>query len=155
MGLTSIIVGEVVAPTSPAEDPPASAVRGGVSTLASATSGEVTTFSTTPHGGVAVRASSTCASPTTCGSGDLVREEDDGVTGPPCGLATGMHGKEPRQDKNQIRSTKTEPALKILPHHGWKPSLQPKHPRLNSRRHPHMRRCSTTLRFQSTSESIL
>jgi hypothetical protein len=29
----------------------------------------------------------------TCGSGDLVREGDDGATGTPYGLATGLHGK--------------------------------------------------------------
>jgi hypothetical protein len=54
MGSTSIIVGEDVTPTSPAEAPTASAARGGVFTFASATGGEVTTFSTAPCGGVAV-----------------------------------------------------------------------------------------------------
>jgi hypothetical protein len=130
MGSTSIIVGEAVAPTSPAEVPTTSATRGGVPTLASATGGEVTTFSTAPHGGVAVRASSASASPTTCGSGDLVWEGDGWATGTPCGLATGLHDKAPRQDENQIRSTNTAPALKILPRHRRKPSLRPKHPRL-------------------------
>jgi hypothetical protein len=112
MGSTSIIVGEVVAPTSPAEVSTSSVARGGESNLASAMGSEVTMPSTVPRGGVAVRASSTSASPTTCGSGDLVREGDDGATGTPCGLATGLHGKAPRQDKNQIISINTEPALK-------------------------------------------
>jgi hypothetical protein len=73
MGSTSIIVGEVVAPTSPAEVPTPSAVLGGESTLVSATGSEVTTPSTVPHGRVAVRASSASASPrpvaqaTSCG----------------------------------------------------------------------------------------
>jgi hypothetical protein len=99
MGSASIIVGEAVAPTSPAEVPTTSATRGGVPTLASATGGEVTTFSTAPHGGVAVHTSSTSASPMTCGSGDLVREGDGWATGTPCGLATGLHNKAPRQDE--------------------------------------------------------
>jgi hypothetical protein len=97
MGSTSIIVGEVVAPTSPAEVSTPSTARGGESTLASATGGEVTTFSTAPCGGVAVRVSSASASPTTCGSGDLMREGDDGAMGTPCGLATDLHGKAPHQ----------------------------------------------------------
>jgi hypothetical protein len=121
---------------------------GGVSTCASATGGEVITVSTAPRGGVTVHASSASASPTTCGSGDLVREGEEVTTGTPCGLATGLHGKTPRQDKNLIISAKTRSAPKILPRHDWKPSL-------NGRRHPRLRRCSTTLHLQSTSESIL
>jgi hypothetical protein len=74
MGSTLMIVGEVVAPTSPAEAPPASAARGGVSTLAAATGGEVALLSTATRGRVEVRASSASASPTTRGSGNLVRE---------------------------------------------------------------------------------
>jgi hypothetical protein len=100
MGLMSIIVGEVIARTSLAGAPPASAARGGVSTLASATGGEVALPSTPPHGKVAVRASSAIASPTTCGSGDVVREGEDGATSPPCGLVNSLHGKAPRKDKN-------------------------------------------------------
>jgi hypothetical protein len=96
MGSTSIIVGEVVVPTSPAKVSTPSAACGGESTLVSATGGEVTTPSAVPRGGIAVRVSSASASPTTCGSGDLVREGDDGATGTPCGLATGLHGKAPR-----------------------------------------------------------
>jgi hypothetical protein len=80
MGSTPKIVGEVVAPTSLAEVSTPSAARGGESTLVSAMGGEVTTPSTVPRGGVAVHASSASASPTTCGSGDLVREGDDGAT---------------------------------------------------------------------------
>jgi hypothetical protein len=83
MGSMSIIVGEVVAPTSPAEVSTPSAVRGGESTLVSATGGEVTTPSNVPRGGVAVHVPSASASPTTCGSGDLMREGDDGATGTP------------------------------------------------------------------------
>jgi hypothetical protein len=142
MGSTSIIAGEVIAPTSSTEVSTASVARGGISTLASVTGGEVTTSSIAPRGG-------------TCGSGDLVREGDDGATGTPCGLATGLHGKAPRQDKNQMTKTNMESALKILPRHRRKPSLRPKHPRLNSRRHPRLRCCSTTLHLQSTTESIL
>jgi hypothetical protein len=99
MGSTSMIVGEVVALTSPAEVSTPSTAHGGESTLVSAMSGEVTTPSTVSCGGVAVRASSASASPTTCGSGDLVQEGDGGATGTPCGLATGLHDKAPRQDK--------------------------------------------------------
>jgi hypothetical protein len=118
MGSMSIFVGEVVAPTSstntstspadaptsPAEAPTASAARGGKSTLMSATGGEVTMPSTVPHGGVAVHASSTSASPKTCGSGDLVREGDDGATDTSCGHATSLHGKVPHQDPNHTIS---------------------------------------------------
>jgi hypothetical protein len=102
--MTSMIVGEVIALTSPAEVPTPSAVHGGEPALVSATGGEVTTPSTIPRGGVAVRTSSASTSPTTCGLGDLVREGDDGVTGTPCGLATGLHGKILRQDKDQIKA---------------------------------------------------
>jgi hypothetical protein len=66
--------------------------------------GEVTTTSAIPRGGVVVRASSASASPMTCGSGDLVREGDDGATGAPCDLATGLHGKIFRQGKDQIKA---------------------------------------------------
>jgi hypothetical protein len=99
MGSTSTIVGEVIAPTSPAEVPTPSAVCRGEPALVPVTGGEVATPSATPCGGVVVRASSASASPTTRGSGDLVLEGDDGATGTPCGLATGLHGKIPRQDK--------------------------------------------------------
>jgi hypothetical protein len=57
------------------------------------TGGEVVNPSAIPRVGVAVRASSASASPTTYGSGDLVREGDDGANGTPCGLAIGLHGK--------------------------------------------------------------
>jgi hypothetical protein len=113
----SIIVGEAVAPVSPAEVPTTSVACGGVLALASATGGEVTTPSTAPRGGVAVRASSASASPTTCGSGDLVREGDGWATGTSCGLTTGLHDKAPRQDETQIRSTNTTPDFRILPRH--------------------------------------
>jgi hypothetical protein len=100
-----MIVGEAVAPTSPAEAPPASAVRGGVPTLASATGGEATLPSAAPRGGVAVRASSASASPTTYASGDLMREGEDGVPCPPCGLVTGLHGKTSRKGNNLQETT--------------------------------------------------
>jgi hypothetical protein len=106
MGSTSMIVGEVVAPKSPAEVPTPSAARKGEPTLVPATGGEATTPSTTTCGGVAVRASSASTSPTTYGSGDLVWEGDDGATGTPCGLATGLHGTIHRQDKGQTKSIK-------------------------------------------------
>jgi hypothetical protein len=60
--------------------------------LVSVTGGEVVAPSAIPRVGVAVRASSTSASPATSGSGDLVREGDDGATGTPCGPAAGLHG---------------------------------------------------------------
>jgi hypothetical protein len=63
MGSMSMIVGEVVAPTSPAEVPTPSAVRGGEPALVSATGGEATMPSTTPRGRVVVRASSASTSP--------------------------------------------------------------------------------------------
>jgi hypothetical protein len=100
MGSTLVIVGEVVAPTSLAEAPPASTTRGGVSTFESATGGEVALLSAAPRGGVAVCASSASASPMTRGSGDLVWEGEDGAPRPPCGLVTGLHDKTPRKDKN-------------------------------------------------------
>jgi hypothetical protein len=56
-----------------------------------ASGGEVVAPSATPRVGVAVRASSTSASPTTYGSGDLVREGDDGATDTSCGPAAGLH----------------------------------------------------------------
>jgi hypothetical protein len=155
MGSTSVIVGEVVAPTSTAEAPTPSEARGGEPALVLATGGEATMPSTTPRGGVVVRASSASTSPTTCGSGDLVQEGDDGETGTLCGLATGLHGKILCQDEDQIKSIKTESALKFVPRHGRKPSLQPKHLGLNSRRYPCPRRRSTALRLQTTLESIL
>jgi hypothetical protein len=103
------MVGEVVTPMSPAEASTASAARGGVSIFASAMGGEVTAFSTAPHGGVAVHASSASAFPMIYGSGDLVREGDDGATGTPCGLATGLHGKAPRQNITCSSALKTKP----------------------------------------------
>jgi hypothetical protein len=57
------------------------------------TGGEVINPSAIPRVWVAVRASSASASPTTCGSNDLVREGDDGATGTPCGLAIGPRSK--------------------------------------------------------------
>jgi hypothetical protein len=98
MGSTSMTVGEVVAPTSPAEVSTPSVVRRGEPALVSVAGGEVVTPSAIPRVGVAVRASSASASPTTCGSCDLMREGDNGATGTPCGLATGLHGKILRQD---------------------------------------------------------
>jgi hypothetical protein len=59
--------------------------------LMSAMGGEVVTPSTTPRVGVAAPASSTSASPTTCDSGDLVREGDDGATDTSCGPAADLH----------------------------------------------------------------
>jgi hypothetical protein len=92
MGSTSIIVGELVTPTSPVEvAPPASATRGGVSTLASTTRGEVSLLSTAPCDGVAVCASSASTSPTTFGSSDLVRDGEDGAPKSPCGATAGLH----------------------------------------------------------------
>jgi hypothetical protein len=94
MGSTSIILGEVVAPTSAVEfPPPASTVRGGLPTLESAAGGEVALLSTDPRGGEAVRASSAKASPTTVGSGDLVQEGEVGAHGSPCGSVTGLYSK--------------------------------------------------------------
>jgi hypothetical protein len=104
MGSVLIIVGEVVAPTSPAEAPPSPAACGGVSTLAAATGGEVVLLSTAPRGRVAVHASSASASPTTRGSGDLVREGEDGAPSPPCDLATGLHGETPRKKTKNLSS---------------------------------------------------
>jgi hypothetical protein len=106
MGSTSITVGEVIALMPPVEVPFASsAARGGVSTLAAATGGEVALLSTSYRGGVAVRASSASASTTTCGLGDLVREGEDGAPRPPCGFVTGLHGETPRKNKT-LQDTK-------------------------------------------------
>jgi hypothetical protein len=96
-----MIIGEVVAPTSLVEAPPAAAAaRGGVSTLATATGGEVVLLSTAPRSGVAVRASSASTSHATGGSGDLVQEGEDRAPKPPCGLITGLLGERPHKDKN-------------------------------------------------------
>jgi hypothetical protein len=100
-----MIVVEAVAPTSPAEAPPVSAARRGVPTLASATGGETALPSAAPCGGVAVRASLARASPTTCGSGNLVREGEDWVPCPPCGLVTGLHGKTSHKSNNLQETT--------------------------------------------------
>jgi hypothetical protein len=80
-------------PPSPTEVSTPSAACREEPALVSVTGGEVVAPSASPRVGVAVWASSTSASPTTCGSGDLVREGDDGVTGTPYGLAAGLHGK--------------------------------------------------------------
>jgi hypothetical protein len=114
MGSTSITAGETVAPTSPAEAPPAFVVREGVSTVATTTGGEAALPSVAPCGGVAVRASSASASPTTCGSGDLVREGEDGVPCPPCGLVTGLHKSpatslDPEPDTQNKHTTRSGP----------------------------------------------
>jgi hypothetical protein len=92
MGSTSIILGEVVTQMSPTEVPSsASTARGGLATLESATGGEVSLLSAAPRGGVAVHASSANASPTTFGSGDLVREGESGAPRSCCGTTTGLH----------------------------------------------------------------
>jgi hypothetical protein len=155
MGSTSTTIREIVALTSPAEVSTPSAVRRGESALVSVTGGEVVTPSAIPRVGVAVRASSASASHTACGSGDLVREGDDGATGTPCGLATGLHDKILRQVRVQIKSIKIASALKVIPRHSRKLSLRPKHPRLNSHRYLRLRHRSTALRFQTTSENFL
>jgi xanthosine utilization system XapX-like protein len=80
IGSTSMTVGEVVAPTSPAVVSTPSAVCREEPALVSVTGGEVVNPSANPRIGVAVRASSASASPRTCGSSDLVREGDDGAT---------------------------------------------------------------------------
>jgi hypothetical protein len=75
MGSTSIILGEAATPTSPIVAPSlASTHRGGHATLKSTTGGEAALLSAAPRGGVAICASLANDSPTTLGSGDLVRE---------------------------------------------------------------------------------
>jgi hypothetical protein len=98
MGSMSMTVGQVIAPTSPAEVFIPSEVCREEPALLLVTGGEVVNPSAIPRDGVAVRASSASASPTTCGSGDLVREGDYGAIGTPCGLATGLHDKIFHQD---------------------------------------------------------
>jgi hypothetical protein len=98
MGSTSTTAGEVVAPTSPADVSIPSVVCREEPALVPITGGEVVNPSAIPRVGVVVHASSASSSPTTCGSGDLVQQGDDGATGTPCGLATGLHGKILRQD---------------------------------------------------------
>jgi hypothetical protein len=73
---------EVSAPSAACKEEPA---------LVSATGGEVVALSSTPCVRVAVHASSISASPTTCGSDDLVREGDDGTTDTSCGPSTDLH----------------------------------------------------------------
>jgi hypothetical protein len=92
MGLTSIILGEVVAPTSPTEVPsPTSTTRGGLATLVSTTGGEAALLSAAPRGGVAVRVSSASTSLTTFGSGDLVQEGEAEAPRSSCGTTTVLH----------------------------------------------------------------
>jgi hypothetical protein len=98
MGSTSTTAGEVVAPTSPAEVSTPSVVCREEPALVSVTGGKVVNPSAIPCVGVDICASSARASPTTCGSCDLVWEGDDGATGTPCGLSTGLHDKILRQD---------------------------------------------------------
>jgi hypothetical protein len=93
MGSTSKNVEEVVALTSPAEVSTPSVVCREEPALVSVTGIEVVNPSAIPCVGVAVRTSSASTYPTTCGSGDLLREGDDRATGTPCGLATGLHSK--------------------------------------------------------------
>jgi hypothetical protein len=125
--------GEVVAPTPPTEVSTPSAVCREEPALVSVTGGEVVAPSATPRVGVALRASSTSSSPATCGSGDLVREGDTGVTGTSWGLTANLHGQITRQDPVQIKSIKVASALKSIPRRNLKLSLRPKHPRLNYR----------------------
>jgi hypothetical protein len=84
----------VLAPTSPAEvTPPTSTARERVSTLESATGGEVALLSAAPRGGEAFLASSAKDSPTAVGSGDLVREREVGAPKHLCYSITGLHSK--------------------------------------------------------------
>jgi hypothetical protein len=106
IGLISTTDGEVVALTPLTEVSTPSAVCREEPAHVLVTGGEVVAPSTTPHVGVAVRASSTSASPATCGSGDLVREGDVGVTGTSWGLAAILHGHITRQDHVQIKKCK-------------------------------------------------
>jgi hypothetical protein len=114
---TSTTVGEVVAPTSPAEVSTPSVVCREEPALVSVTGGEVVNPYAIPRVGVEVRASAS-VSPMTCDSGDLVREGDDRETGTPCGLATFLHGKilrvgdSPRGPHKQLGNPRLKPAIK-------------------------------------------
>jgi hypothetical protein len=110
----SITLGEVVVPTSPAEAPPASTARGGVSTLESATGGEVALPSAAPRGGVAVRASSPNASPTTFGSTDLVRDGEAGAPRSSCGTTTGLHINNTSKQEFNSKQKRIEPSILYL-----------------------------------------
>jgi hypothetical protein len=114
MGSTSITLGEVVALTSPTEAPPASTVRRGVSTLESATGEEFTLLSTAPRSGVAVRASSASASPTTFGSADLVRDGEAEAPRSSCGIATGTHSNTTSKQEFNSKQKKIEPSILYL-----------------------------------------
>jgi hypothetical protein len=93
MGSTSITPGGVIAPTSPAEvTPPTSTARGGLSALESGVGGETALLPTVSRGGEAICASSAKASPTTVGSGDLMREGEDGAPRLPCGSVIALNG---------------------------------------------------------------
>jgi hypothetical protein len=78
-------------PPPPAEVSTPSAACREEPALVLATGDEVVAPSATPLVGVAVRTSSTSASPTTCGSGDLVQEGDDGATDASSGPAADLH----------------------------------------------------------------
>jgi hypothetical protein len=109
MGSTLIILGEVVAPTSPTEVPsPASTTRGGLATHVFFTGGEATILSAAPHGGVAVCASSARASPTTFKSGDLVRDGEAGATKSSCGTIVGLQGNATSKISIQKQTIKIE-----------------------------------------------
>jgi hypothetical protein len=58
------------------------------------------------------------------------------------------------QNPAQIKSVKIASAPKYIPWRNRKPSLRPKHPRLNSRRYLRPRCRSTALRLQATSEGL-
>jgi hypothetical protein len=147
IGSTSTTDGEVVASTPPTEVSTPSVVCKEEPALVSVTGGEVVAPSVTPRVGVAVRASSTSASPATCGSGDLVQEGDAGVADTPCDPAADLYGQVTHQDSVQMKSIKKTSVLKPIPRRSRKPSLRPKHPRLNSRRYLRPRCRSTALRL--------
>jgi hypothetical protein len=156
MGSTSIILGEVIAPTSPAEAPtPASTAHGGLSTLESAAGGEIALLSTAPCGGEAVRASSAKASPTTIGSVDLVREGKSEHTGT---LAAPSPAYIANTSSRQVFTNgkyKNDWAFKSLPRSNRDSKLRPKQPRPNHCMHLYLGRGSSPLCLQTMMEGIL
>jgi hypothetical protein len=147
MGSTSMIIEEVVAPTSPVEvAPTGSATCRGMSTLRSTTSGEVALPSIAPHGGVAVCASSASTSPTTLGSSDLVRDGEAGAPWSPCGATAGLRVSNTTSIREQIARNK-DWVFKILHHRDRDAKLGPKWLRLNPCKHPCPCRSSSSLRL--------
>jgi hypothetical protein len=137
---------------------PTSTARGGLTTLESATGGEVALLPVAPQGGIAVRASSTSDSPTTLGSADLVREGEVGAPWSCCGSATDLHNNATSKTyphKHGSNKQKRSSAQDFLPRDNRNVGLRPKKPMANRCRQLGLHCGSSSLRLQTTTEGIL